>query len=124
MKQSGGTGQPTAPEVVDNGFTLAGAPYPDGQHLVGDDSFIEVDASGIVTISYQDASAGTLHVATGMPEATGGHTWAVLAASQPNKFAGFFSRAVYGTTSSFANFWRAADTTTGDETGDVSFAAP
>jgi hypothetical protein len=119
----GGTMQPSAPEVVDNGTMLNNAPYPDGQHIVGDDSFIEVDAMGNVTISYQDATAGTLHVATGTPE-SGVHEWTVLAASQPNEFAGFFSKAIYGSTSSFANFWRAADQTTGEETGNVSFVAP
>ena len=120
----GGTQQPLAPEIVDDGTMLAGAPYPDGQHIVGDDSFIEVDSMGNVTISYQDATAGTLHVATGMPEAGGVHTWGVLAATQPNKFGGYNSKAIFGTTSSFANFWRTADPSTGDENGDVSFVAP
>ncbi len=120
-----GTMQPGPPEVVDNGFTLAGAPFADGQHIVGDDSFIEVDAMGNVTISYQDATAGTLRVATGTPEGSGGlHDWAVLAASQPNKTSGFFSKAIYGTTSSFANFWRSADQDAGAELGNVSFVSP
>jgi hypothetical protein len=119
-----GTGQPMAPEVVDDGTQLNGAPYPDGVHIVGDDSFIEVDSAGNVTISYQDASAGTLHVATGMPEMGGTHTWAVLAASQPNEFAGFFSHAILGDTSSFINWWRTADQSTGDENGNVSFVSP
>ena len=120
----GGTKQPLPPEVIDNGTTLGGMPYPDGTHIVGDDSFIEVDSMGNVTISYQDATAGTLHVATGTPDMAGTHTWTVLAASQPNEFAGYFSHAVVGTTSSFANFWRTADPTTGDENGNVSFASP
>ncbi len=119
-----GIDQPSAPEIVDDGTMLGGSPYPDGQHIVGDDSFIEVDSAGNVTISYQDATAGTLHVATGTPEMNGTHTWHILAASQPNEFAGFFSHAIVGTTSSFANFWRTADQTTGDETGNVSFVSP
>ena len=121
----GGTHQPGKPEVVDTGAFLDSEPYPDGVHIVGDDSSIQVDSTGNVTISYQDATAGTLHVATGMPNATGGtHTWAVLAASQPNKFAGYFSHSIFGTTSSFANFWRTADPHTGDMSGDVSFVGP
>jgi hypothetical protein len=119
-----GTGQPLAPEVVDNGTELNGAPYPDGVHIVGDDSFIQVDSAGNVTISYQDATGGTLHVATGMPEMGGLHTWAVLAASQPNEWAGYFSHAILGDTSSFINWWRMTDQTTGDETGNVSFVSP
>ena len=122
----GGTKQPGAPEVVDNGTMLAGAPYADGQHIVGDDSSIQVDSMGNVTISYQDATAGTLHVATGMPE-TGGstHEWMVVAATQPTgQFAGYFSQSIVGNVGQFANFWRAADQTTSDETGDVSFVMP
>jgi hypothetical protein len=120
----GGTGQPPPPEVVDDGYTLSGAAYPDGQHIIGDDSSIQVDASGNVTISYQDATSGVLLVATGMPETGNVHAWAVLAAAQPNKSAGYFSHSIAGVTSSFANFWRTSDPTTGDETGGVSFAAP
>jgi hypothetical protein len=120
----GGTGQPAAPEIVDNGYTLSGTAYTDGLHIVGDDSSIQVDVSGNVTISFQDATAGVLLVATGMPETGNVHTWEVLAASQPNKFAGYFSHSLTGVTSSFANFWRTADQTTGDETGNVTFVSP
>jgi hypothetical protein len=54
----------------------------------------------------------------------GGHNWAVLAASQPNKFAGYFSHSIAGNNSSFANFWRTADPGTGDMNGNVSFTSP
>jgi hypothetical protein len=124
LEVPGGTGQPAAPEIVDNGYTLSGTAYTDGLHIVGDDSSIQVDVSGNVTISFQDATAGVLLVATGMPETGNVHTWEVLAASQPNKFAGYFSHSLTGVTSSFANFWRTADQTTGDETGNVTFVSP
>jgi hypothetical protein len=120
----GGNQQPSAPEVVDNGTMLNGAPYPDGQHIVGDDSSLQVDSMGNVTISYQDSTGGVLLVATGMPESGGGHTWAVVAASQPNKWGGFFSHSVVGDTSSFSNFWRQTDMTTSEITGNVTFVAP
>ncbi len=124
IRVPGGTGQPAAPEVIDNGTTLAAVPYPDGQHIVGDDSFIEVDSSGIVTVSYQDATAGTLHVATGTPVSGGTHVWNVVSPSQPNEFAGAFSHAILGVTTSFANYWVSVDSSTMDETGNVSFVAP
>ena len=124
IRVPGGTQQPAAPEVIDNGTTLGGVPFPDGQHIVGDDSFIEVDSSGIVTVSYQDATAGTLHVATGTPVSGGTHVWNVVSPSQPNEFAGFFSHAILGVTTSFANYWVSVDPTGMNETGDVSFVAP
>ena len=51
------------PEVIDDGFGLgAGAtPFDDGQHIVGDDSHVVVLSSGEIHVSYQDATAGTLH---------------------------------------------------------------
>ena len=36
--------KPGTPEIVDNGFMLNGTPNADGQHIVGDDSSISVDA--------------------------------------------------------------------------------
>jgi hypothetical protein len=119
----GGINQPGPPEIVDNGTMLGGFPYPDGQHIVGDDSFIQVDSAGNVVISYQDATGGTLVVATGTPMGAV-HTWDNVAAMQPNEFAGFFSKAIVGNTSSFANFWRTTDMSTGSENGNVSFVSP
>ena len=121
----GGHQQPAAPEIVDTGYLLNGAPYPDGQHIVGDDSNILVSSSGVVTISYQDATGGTLHVATGMPgsSASGPHTWDVVAATQPNLFAGFFSHSLPGDTQ-IENWWRQTDQATGDISGNVTFVSP
>ncbi|MEO8876909.1 MAG: MYXO-CTERM sorting domain-containing protein, partial [Polyangiaceae bacterium] len=124
MRVPGGK-TPLTPEVVDNGQSLGGTstPFPDGAHIVGDDSRIEVDpGSGAVSIYYQDATVGDLRVASGT--ITGQtHTWALKAVAQPNKFAGFFPQSVPGTTQ-VTNWWRATDPTTKDITGDVSFLTP
>jgi MYXO-CTERM domain-containing protein len=115
---------PTPPETVDTGMNLGDptSDFTDGQHIVGDDSRVEVDSSGIVTIYYQDATVGTLRVATGTLKG-GSHTWALKAVSQPNRFAGYFPQAVPGGTQ-VANWWRATDPTTKDITGDVTILTP
>ena len=92
------------------------------KHIVGDDSFVAADDSGTITIAYQDATAGTLRVATGTPQ-QGGHKWAIKVVPQQNKFAGFFPHLVPGE-ASYANFWRATDPATKDITGDVSLVTP
>jgi hypothetical protein len=111
------------PEIVDNGLTLGGTPFPDGLHIVGDDSFIMVDSSGNVTIRYQDATAGTLRYATGAPASGGKHTWTFSAVSQPGLFAGFFPHQLPGETQ-VANWWRETDPATGEIKGNVSFVTP
>ncbi len=119
-----GGGKPTDyPEIVDNGLSLDGTAFPDGLHIVGDDSFIMVDDHNVVTIRYQDATAGTLRFATGTPQAGGKHQWSFHAVSQPGKFAGFFPHQLAGETN-VANWWRQTDPSTGDITGDVSFVKP
>jgi hypothetical protein len=119
-----GGGKPTDyPEIVDNGLSLDGKAFPDGLHIVGDDSFIMVDLSNVVTIRYQDATAGTLRFATGTPMTGGKHQWAFHAVSQPNKFAGFFPHQLAGQ-NDVANWWRTADPATGDISGNVSFVSP
>lgn len=80
-------------EVVDEGFGVDGVAFPDGQHVVGDDSNIFVTPQGSVQITYQDASNGTLHLATGTSNATGGHDWSVKVLAS-DSFGGFFSRQV------------------------------
>ena len=116
-----GAAPTSKPEVVDTGMTLGGQPFPDGQHIVGDDSSVTVSASGVITISYQDATVGTLRVATGTPGGAGGtHTWSIAALPQPNLFAGFFSHVVPGG-SSVANWWRASDAASGSISGNVAF---
>ena len=119
----GGT-KPLTPEVIDNGQSLgAGQPaFPDGTHIVGDDSRIEVDGSGNITVYYQDATVGDLRVATGTQNGNS-HTWAIKSVPQPNKFAGFFPQVVPGS-GQITNWWRATDPATKNITGDVSFLTP
>ena len=115
---------PLAAEVIDNGQSLGGTstPFTDGAHIVGDDSRIEVDGSGTVSVYYQDATIGTLRVATGVSAAKA-HTWTLKAVPQPNRFAGYFPQSVPGT-AQITNYWRATDPTTKDITGGVSFITP
>ncbi len=116
--------KPLTPEVVDDGLHVNGTANPDGQHIVGDDSSITVDASGTVRIVYQDATAGTLHEAIGTA-AGSGHTWAVKVVPQANQFAGFFPHYV-SQVQQIANWYRATDHTQSPPmvTGDVAFVAP
>jgi hypothetical protein len=55
-----------APVVVDDGRTSDGTTkFPDGQHVVGENANISVDAGGSVRIVYQDSTGGTLRWAKG-----------------------------------------------------------
>ena len=121
----GNIAKPGAPEVVDDGLHLNGMVYSDGQHVVGDDSSLSVDASGAIRIVYMDATGGTLHEATGAPAAGNKHTWSVKAISQPNQFAGFFPHYL-SQTSQIGNWFRATDHTQNPPvvTGDVAMVAP
>jgi hypothetical protein len=114
-------GVDVTPEIVDTGLTLNGTTFTDGQHIVGDDSDVQVDSNGVVTIIYQDATVGTLRVAVGTPS-MGVHKWAVKAEMQPNLFAGYFPRFV-PTTSMVSNWWRANDSS-GVSTGNVALLTP
>jgi hypothetical protein len=113
------------PEVVDKGLGVGGQAFPDGLHIVGDDSSVSVDSGGNVRVVYQDATAGTLREALGAPAASGAHTWTLTAISQPSEFAGFFPHYV-PQAQSIANWFRATDTTKSPPlvTGNVSFVAP
>jgi hypothetical protein len=117
--------KPLAPEIVDAGTGLGGVPYPDGQHIVGDDSSITVDSSGAVRIVYQDATAGVLLEAIGTPGANDTHTWAVKALGQPGRFAGFFPHYV-PKAQLVENWFRVTDHTQRSPlvSGDVAFVAP
>ncbi len=75
-------------EVVDDGLSVNGVPFPDGLHVVGDDSNIRVTPSGEVRIAYQDATNGKLRYAVGTPK-TGGHDWTVKVVDTVD-FGGFF----------------------------------
>ncbi len=97
----GGT-TPTAVEVIDNGLG-----FGDGQHVVGDDADIVVTQGGEIHVSFQDATAGTLHYAVGTGQA-GQHSWDVRVVQQEG-FAGAFSALVnLGGSLKVLNFWRVA----------------
>jgi hypothetical protein len=117
--------KPNAPEIVDDGTGLAGQPYGDGLHLVGDDATMDVEESGNLRILYQDATAGTLHVATATTTAGGKHEWALKAIAQPGRFAGFFPRRVPGGVQ-VTNWFRQTQHATSPATvvGDVAFVTP
>jgi hypothetical protein len=109
------------PEIVDTGLAVGGMSFTDGQHLVGDDSHILVLPSGEVHVTYQDATAGTLHYAVGMPGATTGHTWTTQAITQDG-FAGAFSSIVVSSNQlQLMNWWRVGGMTV---QGDVRLLAP
>ena len=120
---AGNLAKPLAPEVVDDGQHLNGMAYADGQHIVGDDSSLTVDSGGNVRIVYQDATAGTLHEATGVPAAGNKHTWTVKALQQTNTwFAGFFPHYV-SQSQQIANWYRNTDHSMSPPvvSGDVAF---
>jgi hypothetical protein len=104
VKLTGGT-TVNPPETVDDGLGIGTTPFDDGQHLVGDDSHVMVLAGGEVHVTYQDATAGTLHYAVGAPGG-GAHTWTVKSISQDG-FAGAFSGVFSaGGKLKIANWWR------------------
>ncbi len=119
----GGKGNPLKPETIDDGYD-SGKPYADGQHVVGDDANMQIDASGTITVAYQDSTAGSLRVATGL---TGGanntHKWTAKTVSQQNKFAGYFPKFVTGSTQ-IANWYRTSNASDQTESGDVTLVTP
>jgi hypothetical protein len=120
---AGNLSKPLTPEVVDDGQHLNGMAYSDGQHIVGDDSSLTVDSGGNVRIVYQDATAGTLHEATGVPAAGNKHTWTVKALQQTSTwFAGFFPHYV-SQSQQIANWYRNTDHAMSPPvvSGDVAF---
>jgi MYXO-CTERM domain-containing protein len=119
VKLTGGTKIGT-PEVIDDGLGIAGKPFADGQHLVGDDANLVVTPSGEVRVSFQDATAGKLHYAVGALAADK-HTWTVQELTQDH-FAGAFSRVIeLDGKIALVNWWRAG---VPDVVGDVSVISP
>jgi hypothetical protein len=119
MRIQGGT-KPQPPEVVDDGLSLDGKKFDDGQHIVGDDSNIRVTSGGEIHIAYQDASAGTLRWAVGTAKGTA-HTWTFKALTQDG-FAGAFSQQVdTGSSTQVANWWRKGGKSV---SGDVRLVSP
>lgn len=110
-------GKPSPSEVIDDGITVDGAPFPDGRHIVGDDSSVRANGSDIV-VYYQDATVGTLRRAQG-PKAGATRTWERRVIAQPNRFAGFFPQVVPGE-DRVANWWRETSRGTKSVVGDVS----
>jgi hypothetical protein len=104
------------PQIVDDGFAVDGTTFTDGLHIVGDDSSVQPNADGSISITYQDATAGTLRVASGAQVAG---AWTLHAVSQPSEFAGFFPHFVPNDTT-VANWWRWVDQTTQVISGNVA----
>lgn len=119
MKLPGGVAPGTI-ELIDGGGDPAngGQGFADGLHIVGDDANIVVDATNTVRVTYQDATAGTLRLATRGADGK----WAVKVLKQDGRFAGFFSQQVtLEGKPMIANWWRVNGTKT---EGDVAFVAP
>lgn len=113
-------GVPGLPEVIDDGSGIEGTLFDDGRHVVGDDASIHVSAGGDIQVSYQDATAGTLHYAVGTASANG-HSWAVKVIPQDG-FAGAFSKVIdNGGQLQVMNWWRKGGET---YTGDVAILTP
>jgi hypothetical protein len=116
----GADGSVASIEVVDDGVTVDGTPFADGKHIVGDDASILVTGSGDVRIAYQDATAGTLRVATGTASGDA-HDWS-LAAIPSEGVGGAFAR-ILSTADGVrvAHWWRVG---AGDPRGDVAIVSP
>ena len=109
------------PEIVDDGFTVDGQVHADGLHIVGDDAHLVVTPSGVIHISYQDASAGTLRFAVGTASGDS-HDWSLSSFAQAGRFGGFFSRqAPYQGAKAIVHFSRTASPYA---LGDVSLVQP
>jgi hypothetical protein len=108
-------------EIVDDGFDPL---WTDGKHLVGDDSAIAVDASGTLTVAYQDATAGALRTAVGTAVAGGTHRWSRKSSAITQSLGGFFPSIVSASPLSIAHFTRRADRAERTIVGDVVLTNP
>jgi hypothetical protein len=91
VKVTGGT-TPGLPTTIDDGLSVGSQKFVDGLHMVGDDSHVSVTASGEIHVTYQDATAGTLHYAVGNP-GVDKITWNVREITREG-FGGAFSRTI------------------------------
>lgn len=108
------------PEIIDDGTGIAGKPFADGHHVVGDDASVIVTSGGEVRVAYQDTTVGKLRYAVGAPGVTG-HTWTVKVVEQKG-FAGAFSHIVQvGNELKLVNWWRTSDP---KAAGDVAVVSP
>jgi hypothetical protein len=107
-------------QVVDDGAGTDEGPFTDGRHIVGDDAHITVSAAGDVRIAYQDATAGTLRWAVGVPSSTG-RDWSRKVLAQDG-FGGFFpQQIVVNSSTQIVNWWRKGGTKI---QGDVRILTP
>lgn len=114
----GGT-QVAGYQIVDDGLSLGGTPFEDGQHIIGDDSSIWVAPGGEVHIAYQDATTGKLRYATGSPDG-GGWSARVI---EDEAFGGFFSSIVQLEGGiRLAHWWRVGGSST--VAGNVAIVTP
>jgi len=113
--------KPGKPEIVDDGSSVDGKGFPDGKHVVGDDSAIRVEGD-VVTIVYQDNTAGTLRRAVGTKSGAT-RKWDLRVLPQPGRFAGYFPAFVPGE-DKVANFWETSDRAAKNFVGDVAIVTP
>jgi MYXO-CTERM domain-containing protein len=113
-------GKASPPQLVDDGTQVDGKAFPDGKHIVGDDSHIRVEGDK-VSIVYQDATSGTLRLAVGT--GAGAKTWTRRALDPGPKFGGFFPRFIEGD-ARVAHFWRQTIKDKSQVIGDVSLITP
>lgn len=114
-------GKPGKSEVIDDGSAVDGKAFPDGKHVVGDDSAVKAEGD-VVTVYYQDATVGTLRRASGTKSGAT-HKWDLRTLQQPNKFGGFYPQIVPGE-DKVANFWEQTDHATKSRVGDVTILTP
>lgn len=114
-------GKPGKSEVIDDGSAVDGKTFPDGKHVIGDDSAVRAEGD-VITVYYQDATVGTLRRAAGTKSGAT-HKWDLRTLQQPNKFAGYFPQIVPGE-DKVANFWEQTDHAVKTRIGDVTILAP
>jgi MYXO-CTERM domain-containing protein len=114
-------GKPGKSEIIDDGSTVDGKAFPDGKHVVGDDSAVKAEGD-VVTVYYQDATVGTLRRASGTKSGAT-HKWDLRTLQQPNKFGGYYPQIVPGE-DKVANFWEQTDHATKSRVGDVTILSP
>lgn len=106
-------------DVIDDGLSVNGVPFPDGQHVIGDDSNVSV-VQGAVTVTYQDATSGDLRIA----ERQGPGEWN-LRVVETGYFGGFFSKQLPdGRVLSWGRRVEADDTGLKRSLGDVTVVTP
>ncbi len=80
-------GKPGKSEIVDDGTGVDGSTFPDGKHIVGDDSTIKVDGD-IVTIYYSDSTSLGLRKASGATSG-GSRKWTLSSIKEANRWVAF-----------------------------------